>query len=158
MTGEQTFCMGAEVLCDCESHEQLPERQELTGIIFIRGGLTWAEAEARADAAMAAGFRRRRNVEPCPGCRSGEAHMCGDDASEPPDCDATTDVAPDGLLWCTRAAGHAGPHQHGDLAWGNSATTLDIRRQGFHTGWYAARQQPGIAAATHSPSYPKEES
>lgn len=38
--------------------------------------------------------------------------------SDPPaECEATHDVAPDGLLWCTRNAGHRGAHRKGDLQW-----------------------------------------
>lgn len=32
-------------------------------------------------------------------------------------------------------------------------TADNVWRSGFSDGWYAARAQPGIAAATHSPSF-----
>lgn len=41
----------------------------------------------------------------------------------PNQCDAQTDVAPDGLLWCTREVGHPGMHRC--AIWWYPMATLD---------------------------------
>lgn len=67
----------------------------------------------------------------CPACGEcgvypldGDAHDCVE-PDEIEDCDATYDVAPDGLLFCTREAGHPGSHL-GAVWWIPRAPALDV--------------------------------